>query len=183
MHARARGARAKRLELEAQPASTALGDEEREALRSRLERLGRRREQLGPVNPLAQSEYEEALAHVEELEHQREDLETALRELNKLIADTDRQIRETFEEMFEAAARNFEQVAERLFPGGRGRLRLVTERDGARRACSAAPRCRQDDKAQARRRRGRRAAGGPRRGARRRICSGSRSRSRRPART
>jgi chromosome segregation protein len=119
-----------RLELEAGPAETELAEEERDALRTRLERLARRREQLGPVNPLAQSEYEEALAHVEELEHQREDLETALRELNKLIADTDRQIRQSFEQTFEAAARNFEQVAERLFPGGRGRLRLVTERDG-----------------------------------------------------
>ena len=132
------GELARRLELEAEPASRALGDEEREALRSRLERLGRRREQIGPVNPLAQTEYEEALAHVEELEHQREDLETALRELNKLIADTDRQIRETFEEMFEAAARNFEQVAERLFPGGRGRLRLVTEREGPARVLGGA---------------------------------------------
>jgi chromosome segregation protein len=140
---------ARRLELEAQPASTALGDEEREALRSRLERLGRRREQIGPVNPLAQSEYEEALAHVEELEHQREDLETALRELNKLITDTDRQIRESFEEMFEAAARNFEQVAERLFPGGRGRLRLVTERDGPARVLGGASVPADDDKADA----------------------------------
>jgi chromosome segregation protein len=120
-----------RLELDAGPADAELTEGEREALRSRLERLARRREQLGPVNPLAQTEYEEALAHVEELEHQREDLETALRELNKLIADTDRQIRESFEQTFEAAARNFEQVATRLFPGGRGRLRLVTEREGA----------------------------------------------------
>jgi chromosome segregation protein len=118
------------LELAAEPAGTALSGEEREALSSRLERLARRREQLGPVNPLAQAEYEEALAHVEELERQRDDLETALRELNKLIADTDRQIRESFEQMFEAAARNFEQVAARLFPGGRGRLQLVTDREG-----------------------------------------------------
>ncbi|MDQ6777370.1 MAG: hypothetical protein M3071_14385, partial [Actinomycetota bacterium] len=62
----------------------------------------------------------------------REDLETALRELEKLIAETDRQIRETFEETFEAAARNFEELAAHLFPGGRGRLRLVTEREGPR---------------------------------------------------
>ena len=124
------GELAGRLELAAEPAGEALAEEEREALRGRLERLARRREQLGPVNPLAQAEYEEALAHVEELERQRDDLETALRELNKLIADTDRQIRESFEQMFEAAARNFEQVAARLFPGGRGRLRLVQEREG-----------------------------------------------------
>ena len=127
-----------RLELEAEPAAEALSEEEREALRTRLDRLGRRREQLGPVNPLAQAEYEEAVAHVEELEHQREDLETALRELGKLIADTDRQIRENFEQMFEAAARNFEQVSARLFPGGRGRLRLVTEREGPARVLGGA---------------------------------------------
>jgi chromosome segregation protein len=127
-----------RLELDAAPADAELCEEEREALRSRLERLARRREQLGPVNPLAQAEYEEAVAHVEELERQRDDLETALRELNKLIADTDRQIRESFEQMFEAAARNFEQVSERLFPGGRGRLRLVREQEGPARVLGGA---------------------------------------------
>ena len=124
-----RGVAAK-LELEPAPASEPLSDEERDALRARLERLGRRREQLGPVNPLAQDEYAEALEHVEELETQRADLETALRELEKLITDTDRQIRETFEQTFTAAARNFEDVAAQLFPGGRGRLRLVAETDG-----------------------------------------------------
>ena len=36
-------------------------------------------EQLGPVNPLAAREYEEAVAHVEELETQRADLETRSR--------------------------------------------------------------------------------------------------------
>jgi chromosome segregation protein len=120
------------LELEPEPATEALPEREREVLAERVERLARRREQLGPVNPLAQDEYAEAVEHVEELEHQREDLETALRELEKLIAETDRQIRETFEETFEAAARNFEELAAQLFPGGRGRLRLVTERDGPR---------------------------------------------------
>jgi chromosome segregation protein len=121
---------AARLELEPQPASEPLTDEERTALSVRVERLARRREQLGPVNPLAQDEYAEAVEHVEELERQRGDLETALRELHKLIADTDRQIRETFEETFDAAARNFEELAAQLFPGGRGRLRLVTEHEG-----------------------------------------------------
>jgi chromosome segregation protein len=130
---------ARRLELDATPATGALGEQERAALASRLERLARRRELLGPVNPLAQAEYEEAVAHVEELEHQRADLETALRELNKLIADTDRQIRESFEQMFEAAARNFEQVSARLFPGGRGRLRLVADRDGPARVLGGGP--------------------------------------------
>ena len=117
------------LELEPSPAEEALDDEARTTLSGRLERLLRRREQIGPVNPLAEEEYAEALGHVEELEHQRGDLETALRELERLIRDTDRQIRELFEETFEAAARNFEELAAQLFPGGTGRLRLVAEQD------------------------------------------------------
>jgi chromosome segregation protein len=127
-----------RLELEAVAAEQELAAEEREQLHGRLERLGRRREQLGPVNPLAQEEYAEALAHVEELEGQRADLEAALRELEKLIADTDRQIRSTFEATFEAAARGFEELAAQLFPGGSGRLRLVTDRPGPARVLGGA---------------------------------------------
>ena len=118
---------AAKLGLEAEPADEALDEGARADLEGRIERLRRRREQLGPVNPLAKREYEEAVAHVEELETQREDLETAMRELESLIRDTDRRIREAFEETFTAAARNFEEVAEQLFPGGRGRLRLVRE--------------------------------------------------------
>jgi chromosome segregation protein len=53
-----------------------------------------------------------------------------MRELEKLIADTDREIRERFEQTFDAAAKNFEALAEQLFPGGRGRLRLVSEQEG-----------------------------------------------------
>ncbi|MFI5009206.1 MAG: chromosome segregation SMC family protein [Solirubrobacterales bacterium] len=106
---------------------TPLGEEQEQALRARLERLQRRREQLGPVNPLAQEEYAEAIAHVEELESRRTDLETALRELRGVIRETDRQIQETFQATFEAAARNFEELVGDVFPGGSGRLRLVAE--------------------------------------------------------
>jgi chromosome segregation protein len=115
-----------RLGLEAEPAEQALEPEKRIDLEGRIERLARRREQLGPVNPLAAREYEEAVQHVEELEVQRKDLEGALAELTGLIKDTDRRIRESFEETFEAAAKNFEEVVGHLFPGGSGKLRLVS---------------------------------------------------------
>jgi chromosome segregation protein len=105
--------------------------EQRHELTVRVERLARRRDQLGPVNPLAKQEYDEAVAHVEELETQREDLESALSELEGLIRDTDRRIRQAFDETFEAAAKNFEETVAHLFPGGRGRLRLV-QPDGPR---------------------------------------------------
>ncbi|MGH2876576.1 MAG: AAA family ATPase, partial [Solirubrobacteraceae bacterium] len=125
---------AQQLALVAEPASEPLADEERASLGARLERVARRREQLGPINPLAQDEYAEALAHVEELETQRGDLETAMRELEKLIADTDRQIRTSFEQTFAATAAAFEELAEQLFPGGRGRLRLVSDDSAPRQA-------------------------------------------------
>ena len=95
------------------------------ASRRAIERLIRRREQLGPVNPLAEREYEGAKAHVEDLEAQREDLEEALAELAKLIRRTDREITAAFEETFAAARANFEELVEHMFPGGRGRLTLV----------------------------------------------------------
>jgi chromosome segregation protein len=105
-----------------------LGETEREEIERKLERLASRREQLGPVNPLAEREYSEALAHVEALETQRADLEGALAELNGLIRETDAKIESAFEQTFEATERNFQELVEHLFPGGRGRLRLVGER-------------------------------------------------------
>jgi chromosome segregation ATPase len=114
------------------PPEAALTDPEREEIETKLERLARRREQLGPVNPLAEAEYEEALAHVSDLEAQRTDLETALAELQGLIRDTDRKIHAAFEETFDATQKNFEELVEHLFPGGRGRLRLVDAERGPR---------------------------------------------------
>jgi len=135
------------LESVGEPASEAskaeavepLGEEQEQALRSRLERLARRREQLGPVNPLAQDEYAEAVAHVEELEERRTDLETALRELRAVIRETDRQIHETFNETFSAAARNFEELVGDVFPGGCGRLRLVKDEQAPRTVLGGEP--------------------------------------------
>jgi chromosome segregation protein len=126
------GSIAGRLGLAAEPTDEPLPGEERDALQARVASLERRREQLGPVNPLAKQEYEEAVAHVEELEGQRADLESALAELEGLIKETDRRIRESFEQTFEAAAQNFEDVIQHLFPGGRGRLRLVHAEQGPR---------------------------------------------------
>ncbi len=113
-----------RIEAAAEP----LSEQEREEIDRRLERLERRRAQIGPVNPLAEREYEEAREHADELKAQREDAERAIAELAGLIRDIDREIERAFEETFEATARNFEEMVEHLFPGGRGRLRRVTLR-------------------------------------------------------
>ncbi len=114
------------------PEPVRLDEAERAAAEAGVERLIRRREHLGPVNPLAESEYEAAKEHVEDLEAQREDLEAALADLAKLIRQTDKEITAAFEETFAAASKNFEELVEHMFPGGRGRLRLVEPQRPAR---------------------------------------------------
>jgi len=114
-----------KLEFDPAPEPRPLAEEERVRVEAGIERLIRRREQLGPVNPLAESEYEAARQHVADLESQREDLEAAMAELAKLIRRTDREITAAFEETFSAACANFEELIEHMFPGGRGRLSLV----------------------------------------------------------
>src|SRR5205807_5612639 len=57
-----------RLAIEQEVPEDALEEAERSEVEARLERLERRRERLGPVNTLAEREYEEAVDHVEELE-------------------------------------------------------------------------------------------------------------------
>ncbi len=121
------------------------------ALAGRIERLQRRREQLGPVNPLAKDEYEEAVAHVEELETQREDLESAIRELQGIIKDTDARIKQAFEETFAATAKNFEEVVAPPVPR---RSRPAAARPRGRRPAPGARRRRRGER---RKRRGRRA--------------------------
>ncbi len=119
---------AERLGEEVEPVEDALSDEQRAEIDRRLERLERRRAQIGPVNPLAEQEYEEAREHVETLQAQREDTERGMHELEALIRDIDREIERAFEQTFEATAKNFEEMVEHLFPGGRGRLRRVSLR-------------------------------------------------------
>ena len=113
----------------------AMPDEERATVERRIESLRTRREKLGPVNPLAQREYEEAQEHLSALVEQREDTERALRELEGVIRDIDDEITRSFDQTFEATASNFEEMIGKLFPGGSGRLRKVeltpaTEADG-----------------------------------------------------
>jgi chromosome segregation protein len=104
-----------------------LDDARREEIAVGLTRIARRRELLGPINPLARDEYAQALAHVEELESQRDDLERALKELGELIREIDRTIRTSFEETFASTSAHFEDLIAHLFPGGSGKLNLVRE--------------------------------------------------------
>ena len=105
-------------------ADAAEGDD-RDELAERIERLERRRESLGQVNPLAKQEYEQEKERLAELSTQREDLEASLAELQKLRDDLARTVEERFAETFASVQANFAEVASTLFPGGEGRLRLT----------------------------------------------------------
>jgi len=107
------------------------GGEVCDGLAERIERLERRRETLGQVNPLAKEEYEQEKERLAELAVQRADLETSLRELEELRAELAETVERRFNETFAAVSSHFEEVAATLFPGGQGRLRLMeSEEDG-----------------------------------------------------
>jgi chromosome segregation protein len=112
-----------RRRLEEAGAEPAEGDD-REELAEKIERLERRRETLGQVNPLAKEEYEREKERLTELTEQRADLEASLNELEELRAELAETVERRFDETFAAVSAHFEEVAATLFPGGRGRLRL-----------------------------------------------------------
>ena len=105
---------------DAAPATGARAD-----LADKLERLERRREQLGGVNPFAKDEYAVEKERLSELRTQREDLESSLAELQKLRDELTETLDRRFAETFDAVERNFAEVASTLFPGGKGRLGLT----------------------------------------------------------
>jgi chromosome segregation protein len=112
--------------LEEAGAEPAEGDD-RDDLAARIERLERRRETLGQVNPLANEEYEREKERLTELVDQRADLEASLKELEELRTELAETVERRFDETFAAVSAHFEEVATTLFPGGEGRLRLTDE--------------------------------------------------------
>jgi chromosome segregation protein len=97
----------------------------REELQATLERLERRKEALGGVNPFAQEEYDREKAQLAELRTQTADLELSLAELDKLRRELTETVERRFAETYAAVETNFAEVASTLFPGGEGRLRLT----------------------------------------------------------
>ena len=122
-----------RLEAEADEARRRLEDagaepaegDDREELADKIDRLERRRETLGQVNPLAKEEHEREKERLTELVEQRADLEASLKELEELRAELNDTVERRFDETFDAVSKHFAEVAETLFPGGHGRLRLT----------------------------------------------------------
>jgi chromosome segregation protein len=105
--------------------------DDREQLVATVERLERRRETLGQVNPLAHEEYEAEKERLEELAAQRADLEGSLAELEKLRTELTETVERRFAETFDAVQRHFADVTATVFPGGEGRLRLTEAEEEA----------------------------------------------------
>jgi chromosome segregation protein len=103
--------------------------DDRDELAATAERLERRREALGQVNPLAKEEYDAEKLRLEELATQRADLEQSLKELEKLRDELTETVEKRFAETFDSVQKHFAEVAGTLFPGGEGRLTLTEPED------------------------------------------------------
>ncbi|WP_419841789.1 chromosome segregation SMC family protein [Candidatus Poriferisodalis sp.] len=80
---------------------------------------------LGPVNPLALSEFEAASERFDFVAGQLADVRSSRRELNQVIRAIDQEIIASFTLAFDDVARNFAELFETLFPGGTGTLSLT----------------------------------------------------------
>jgi chromosome segregation protein len=90
-----------------------------------VQKLQKRLESIGPINPLAAREYEEQQVRHGELTVQRKDLEATGKELGSLINDLDETLIARFDETFASVQQHFEAGIAALFPGGSGTLKLV----------------------------------------------------------
>jgi chromosome segregation protein len=110
-------------------AFTRLDDAALELLKTKLDRDRRTLEQFGEVNLLALSEYEELKQRFDFLTAQATDLQHSLETLKQTITRINAITRERFAETFAAVNTCFQGVFSRIFPGGRGSLRLTDDAD------------------------------------------------------
>ncbi len=105
------------------------GDEA--TLNTQLNTLRAQLQRLGPVNPLALEEFDEANERYTFLTAQINDLRAAVASLNALIADLDATMRANFEQVFGAVAREFALTFQIMFGGGNAALELVRQGEGS----------------------------------------------------
>ncbi|HEV2689425.1 MAG TPA: chromosome segregation protein SMC, partial [Bryobacteraceae bacterium] len=93
----------------------------------RYQEVKARIEALGPVNPQALEEFQEAQQRYDFLNAQRQDLLDSIRDTEKAIHDIDVESRRRFSEAFEAINIHFRDLFRTLFGGGVGEMRLTDE--------------------------------------------------------
>ncbi len=109
-------------------AGETLPDEETSvAIESKYGEVRKKIEALGPVNPQALEEFEEAQQRQEFLQAQRQDLLDSIRDTEGAIGEIDLESRKRFGEAFTAINGNFREMFKVLFGGGTGEMRLTDE--------------------------------------------------------
>jgi chromosome segregation protein len=84
---------------------------------------------LGPINPLAAAEYAEMSERHAFLDEQLADVGSSRAELRKVIAALETEIEVRFKDAFAEVAQAYRHYFEALFPGGRGRIRVIDPDD------------------------------------------------------
>jgi chromosome segregation protein len=98
-------------------------------LPARARELERELRLMGPINPLALTEYETLLERHEFLQSQLDDVRNTRRELTRVIRAVDEEIVRVFEAAFADVANHFAELFAMLFPGGSGRIVLTNPDD------------------------------------------------------
>jgi len=99
------------------------------ALAVRLERMLRERENIGPVNLIAEQEMAETETRLEGLQREREDLTAAIARLRQGIGTLNQEGRRRLLAAFDQLNRHFGELFERLFGGGKAELAWVGDGD------------------------------------------------------
>ena len=108
---------------------TDLSIESEDKVRKRVEKLQRERDEVGPVNLLAEVESEAIEKQIGSLETERAEIQTAIAKLRGSIGHLNREGREKLNAVFQEVDRNFQQLFTRMFNGGRAHLALVGSDD------------------------------------------------------
>ncbi len=106
---------------------TVLDDAALQEAEQKYQEIKARIEALGPVNPQALEEFQEAQQRYDFLNAQRQDLLDSIRDTEKAIHDIDVESRKRFAEAFEAINGHFRNLFRTLFGGGTGEMRLTDE--------------------------------------------------------
>jgi chromosome segregation protein len=100
-----------------------------EEAEAEIEDLKRKIKNLGPVNLVALSEYDQEKSRLDFLLQQREDLLSAEGTLKETIQKINETARERFTAVFEEVRKNFKQTFVKFFHGGEADLRLAEGED------------------------------------------------------
>ncbi len=98
-------------------------------VRTMVEEMKSKIQELGLINPKAIQDYEQALEKVEFLSKQYADLNVAKEDLDKVIEDINKSMTVRFKEAFNSLNEHFDSTYKKLFGGGEARLQLVDEND------------------------------------------------------